>query len=98
MATSKSTKALKRKSDSGYFEVHQLADIENETAKVIVHVGDNGHVSITPLKYQSGTQLRGNAAKLLATLGKRVRKATLHFGTMIIDLPLPLKYEKGTKF
>lgn len=72
------------------FSVHNITDADGEVRNALVHYNeDEKCASITIDTYYSGTQMAGEAARLVNKLFKKCKKADLLLnGRSVIQLPI----------
>ena len=66
---------------------HLIPDMEGESRKALLHIRENGHVSVSIMEYQSGTAMRGGVQTLIGFMCKRAKRIDLFLaGCKVPDL------------
>ena len=66
---------------------HLIPDIEGESRTALVHIRENGHVSVSVMDYRSGTAMMGGVQTLIGFMCKRAKRIDLYLaGHRVADL------------
>ena len=70
------------------FSTHVIPDIEGESRTALVHIRENGHVSVSVRDYQSGTQIMGEVEMLIGKIAKRAKRLDLFLAGTPVKLAI----------